>query len=541
MLPSKSPSANLDSSNSSFDHRQLLKQNYVIVPDVSPIVSIQKYLQLTQTLFQQAVKFYSNCEYASAYIDFQKILALMVNIKKKHHSYNDYIKSNKSGKTELDRIIINTKPYLEETVRQMDREEDERISQRLDAALMEAFDDENQSKSNNQNIQQSEIEELNKLSSSMSSLQPVIANVFEEKLAQLSLMSNRIDDDNNSNNNTVSKQNTNEMNAFDLTLLTQSVPRFPFINEHNVINNANDNSCNNNNNTNSNSNANSNSNDNDNNSNVSNSTLDLNVNNKLHILKSIDMITPTPNSLMNPSAPLPHQTVNNNNINNGYVVPEFKFVNEEEPVKTLKTGTVVAKVPVYDILILKHIQDYRSFPIPRPFSCAIELILGNIPFKFIQIDFQVSFQAFLQSIPPDLQVSRSAIETNRCFFLHLGVALSIHPFVLQTVLRYYASIDMFHLKDTDSWKQDILHSILEYAGLVDANAMIILWLKEFNNYRICLISGPLNRPIFSCFTPIFPNNSNSTNKLPLTDVIIRCSGTHFTLLKPFENDGRKNQ
>ena len=77
--------------------------------------------------------------------------------------------------------------------------------------------------------------------------------------------------------------------------------------------------------------------------------------------------------------------------------------------------------------------------------------------NFYSDDYQVSFAGFLQHLPFELQMTRSAMETNRykltvpafdlelcyimgrCFFLHLGIAVSIHPFALQTAFRYYAS------------------------------------------------------------------------------------------------------
>ena len=40
---------------------------------------------------------------------------------------------------------------------------------------------------------------------------------------------------------------------------------------------------------------------------------------------------------------------------------------------------------------------------------------------------------------------------------------------------------------------------MTYAGFVDANCLLYLWPSEFDSCRICIISGNLNRPIFSCF------------------------------------------
>lgn len=57
---------------------------------------------------------------------------------------------------------------------------------------------------------------------------------------------------------------------------------------------------------------------------------------------------------------------------------------------------------------------------------------------FFRDDFSVSYEPFLRSLPAELIVSRAATETNRCFFIHLGVAMNVHPFALQTAFRSLA-------------------------------------------------------------------------------------------------------
>jgi hypothetical protein len=51
----------------------------------------------------------------------------------------------------------------------------------------------------------------------------------------------------------------------------------------------------------------------------------------------------------------------------------------------------------------------------------------------------------------------------------------------------------------DDMSYDLLTSVQTYAGYVDANCLIYLWPKEFDHCRICFVSGPYDRPIFSCF------------------------------------------
>lgn len=71
---------------------------------------------------------------------------------------------------------------------------------------------------------------------------------------------------------------------------------------------------------------------------------------------------------------------------------------------------------------------------------------------------------------------------------------------------------------------------MTYAGFVDANALYYLWPKEFSKYRICFISGSLTKPIFTCFTPVSSNDRDSLEEL--TEIILYCNGSHFTLLRP---------
>ncbi len=75
---------------------------------------------------------------------------------------------------------------------------------------------------------------------------------------------------------------------------------------------------------------------------------------------------------------------------------------------------------------------------------------------------------------------------------------------------------------------EVISSIMEYAGLVDANALLFIWPIELRPYRICIISGAEHAPMFSCF-------SGGTGARQ--DVIMRCSGSHFTLLQPLGDSG----
>jgi hypothetical protein len=54
---------------------------------------------------------------------------------------------------------------------------------------------------------------------------------------------------------------------------------------------------------------------------------------------------------------------------------------------------------------------------------------------------------------------------------------------------------------TEDWEKDIVTSVQQYCGFVDANMLCFLWPTELNAYRVCFVSGPLDRPLISCFQP----------------------------------------
>jgi hypothetical protein len=74
----------------------------------------------------------------------------------------------------------------------------------------------------------------------------------------------------------------------------------------------------------------------------------------------------------------------------------------------------------------------------------------------------------------------------------------------------------------DDFCRDIISTVNEYSGFVDANCLCFLWPREFNGARICFISGSFDKPMFSCFSV----KGHAVNR----DIIIHCSGSHFTLL-----------
>lgn len=185
-----------------------------------------------------------------------------------------------------------------------------------------------------------------------------------------------------------------------------------------------------------------------------------------------------------------------------------------------------------DLNILRAIKQFDSIGSVSPQSKLIDVTVGEAArFVFSQDDFCVSFSPFLQRIHPALQILSSAIETNRCFFIHLGVAIGVHPFALQTAFRCMAQSKMNDPSmDTSSVSYELLSTVLELAGLVDANVLTCLWPLEFSNTRICFISGPSSKPTISIFQGKAMEQSSSR------EIIIRHENSHFTLLRPLSGD-----
>ena len=117
-----------------------------------------------------------------------------------------------------------------------------------------------------------------------------------------------------------------------------------------------------------------------------------------------------------------------------------------------------------------------------------------------------------------VSIADLAVESNRCFFLHLGVALCLNPFILQVSFRHFGSLLMQDTAAEDfSLREDILQSVLNYCDFVDANCLIWLWMQEFAPYRCvvlvtlhirCVLRDPRIVPKY--LRPLFSNQSLPT-------------------------------
>ena len=171
--------------------------------------------------------------------------------------------------------------------------------------------------------------------------------------------------------------------------------------------------------------------------------------------------------------------------------------NNDRAINVMIKDSCILGINREDLIVLKYLDSLDKFHIPLPTRSLLEIKLGRVKVNFIRDDFHISFTPFLRRLPAELQVCRSANEANRCFFLHLGVALSLHPFALQLAFRHLTECVLSNM--TSDMEKIVLPSIQEYAGFVDANSLKYLWPREMNRFRVCVISGSVHAPIFSCF------------------------------------------
>ena len=74
-----------------------------------------------------------------------------------------------------------------------------------------------------------------------------------------------------------------------------------------------------------------------------------------------------------------------------------------------------AGVTVADLEILRRLAPVvRKFSPPNPVQSSMQFALSrSAKFGFRCDDFHISFSPFLKALPPDLQMARPAVETNR--------------------------------------------------------------------------------------------------------------------------------
>lgn len=217
-------------------------------------------------------------------------------------------------------------------------------------------------------------------------------------------------------------------------------------------------------------------------------------------------------------------TTNSSSVSAAPAVPNASVISsipQQGKMTALARATARSYFSNEEVIICQQCLHHSVFSVPPPATSLVEIRLGNKGIlQFLKDDFHTSFGGFLSGIAPDLLLSQPALEVNRCFFIHLGIAVGVHPFLLQSAFRLFANEA---LRNTDIWYQELLQSVLARGGFVDANVLCFLWPVEFDDYRLLFISNPSTKPIFSEFT--YSKNAKK-------EIIILCEREHFTLLRP---------
>ena len=159
---------------------------------------------------------------------------------------------------------------------------------------------------------------------------------------------------------------------------------------------------------------------------------------------------------------------------------------------------------------------------------------------FTHVDYGILFKSTIADfVPGDLLSDRLGYspvihEGMRCFLLHLGVAVGIHPIALGLALRKCAS----RLLANGMSRGADLESFDTFSGFIDASAMVAMWPEELDDYQILIINpdehGICNSHGFTLLRPMVTRNIDENGEWRGKDVIMLLQNNHFTLLKPRE-------
>lgn len=209
--------------------------------------------------------------------------------------------------------------------------------------------------------------------------------------------------------------------------------------------------------------------------------------------------------------------------------------------------------------ITRHEQNDLILPDVKPENFYI--FFGEARMNFERYDYSITYNEFMtcQHIGEDLSVfdeCPSAKESCRCFFLHLGVAVNVHPFLLQ--LQFRQACRSLLSESTASERfiffSDAAQTVLSPGRFVDFSILSAVWPEPLKNCRILLVTfqserrhGPAS--FNSCVTITPENGPWKTD--PLTneyisedngmgpervfmgkDIILKLQDSHFSILKP---------
>jgi hypothetical protein len=146
-----------------------------------------------------------------------------------------------------------------------------------------------------------------------------------------------------------------------------------------------------------------------------------------------------------------------------------------------------------------------------------------------------------------LGTSAAVHESMRCFFLHMGMAVGIHPFALQVAYRKLSKMLLENPPAPEDnkearenycgWNGDPLGSVQSRGNYVDCLALNAIWPIEFDDYQVLIVnlnaSGAFNPA--QGFTHIRPPNQKligPDGDWLGKDIVLTLQNGHFTYLKP---------
>lgn len=200
-------------------------------------------------------------------------------------------------------------------------------------------------------------------------------------------------------------------------------------------------------------------------------------------------------------------------------------------------------------------------PVVEPHNFFI--FFGDAKMNFHKKDYLLHFTNFLTNeYVDDLKVVEecpSAHETCRCFFLHLGVAVETHPFLLQLQFREGCRSLLQEPADENNIRRmlfsEAAKTVLKQSVYIDFSIVLTVWPEQLKNYRILLVTfatvGSSDHAAFQCCSMYTPNNgpwkADKTNEFLYEDIdhpngkqkifagkdiILKLQDGHFTILEP---------
>jgi len=163
--------------------------------------------------------------------------------------------------------------------------------------------------------------------------------------------------------------------------------------------------------------------------------------------------------------------------------------------------------------------------------------------QFVEEDFGTKFSRIYPAHIRQIISAFNLEESNRCFFITLGIATGNDPFMLQSLFRKHAKflqnnttfqryIAKIHASDHIS---NVLNDLLSHDHHVDCNILNFCWPSELSMFRLIYICSrrPLSSRSFHVIEfsakPVSPETQN---------IFFRLHDGHFTLLtcmhQPFE-------